>query len=116
MGTKEIIFSSNLNTFMSLNGYTQTSLAKRLGVSSQAVSKWSRGVAIPRMEMIDKICELFGVSKYQLCEVIQNADTMYKAKYVDRLMKYFELLNAEGLSKVLDYAEDLSPKYYEEQK
>lgn len=43
-------------------GYSQESLARQLGVSRQAVSKWERGEAAPEMENLILLAGLFGVS------------------------------------------------------
>lgn len=40
---------------------TQEEMAKRLGISAQAVSKWENGGA-PDIEMLPQIADLFGVS------------------------------------------------------
>ncbi|MCI8462675.1 MAG: helix-turn-helix domain-containing protein [Lachnospiraceae bacterium] len=42
-------------------GMTQEDVAKQVGVSSQAVSKWENG-GVPDTELLPKIAELFGVS------------------------------------------------------
>ena len=42
--------------------YTQRELAERLGVSSQAVSKWENGVACPDVTLIYELSRLLDVS------------------------------------------------------
>lgn len=44
------------------NGWSQEELADQLGVSRQSVSKWEGGQAIPDLQKILKMAELFGVS------------------------------------------------------
>lgn len=44
------------------NGYSQYTLADKLEISRQAVSKWERGVAIPSTETLIKLSEAFKVS------------------------------------------------------
>ena len=44
------------------SGYTQGSLAKELGVSQQAVSKWENGSAEPSVEVLIKLSEIFNCS------------------------------------------------------
>lgn len=41
---------------------TQDQLAKKLGVSYQAISKWENNKNAPDVALIPKIAELFGVS------------------------------------------------------
>ena len=43
-------------------GYSQEALARQLGVSRQAVSKWERGEAAPEMENLILLAGLFEVS------------------------------------------------------
>ena len=44
------------------NGWSQEELANQLGVSRQAVSKWESAGAIPDLQRILQMSELFGVS------------------------------------------------------
>ena len=44
------------------DGKTQDALASDLGVTSQAVSRWEKGICYPDMEMIPSIAHYFGVS------------------------------------------------------
>ncbi len=43
-------------------GMTQEQLGERLGASRQAVSKWEAGKAVPELDLIIKMGELFGVT------------------------------------------------------
>lgn len=43
-------------------GLSQDALAEQLGVSRQAVSKWERDEAVPELDKIVRLSELFGVS------------------------------------------------------
>lgn len=42
-------------------GLTQVALAEKLGISSQAISKWERGQAFPDVSRLDELAELLGV-------------------------------------------------------
>lgn len=44
------------------NGWSQEELADKLGVSRQAVSKWESAQAVPDMNRVIKLSEIFGVS------------------------------------------------------
>ena len=49
-------------------GYTQTYLAKKLGVSRSAVNGWEMSVAIPSLANIIELSKIFNVSAdYLLC-------------------------------------------------
>lgn len=43
-------------------GYTQTDLAKLVGVKQSCVSKWERGATLPDSDMIVSLCKLFQIS------------------------------------------------------
>ena len=43
-------------------GVTQEAMARRLGVSAQAVSKWERGAAAPDIAMLPELSVYLGVS------------------------------------------------------
>lgn len=43
-------------------GITQEMLAEKLNLSSQAVSKWERGVSVPDIQLLPKLSAFFGVS------------------------------------------------------
>ena len=43
-------------------GLTQEQLAKKIGISYQAVSKWENGVALPDVSLVPTIAGFFGVS------------------------------------------------------
>ena len=46
----------------SMRSWSQVTLAKRLGVTKQAVSNWEYGNIQPSIEMLLRLAKLFGVS------------------------------------------------------
>ena len=55
-------FGATLAELRKANGLTQLDLADKLGVTDKAVSKWERDLAMPEVENLIKISDLFGVS------------------------------------------------------
>ncbi len=55
-------FSEKLYALRTQYGYSQESLAEKLGVSRQAISKWELGTAMPDTEKIITISDTFDVS------------------------------------------------------
>lgn len=56
-------------------GLTQEQLADRLGVTRQSVSKWEGGAAMPELEKLVALSELFGVSvDYLVKDVIEEPE------------------------------------------
>lgn len=43
-------------------GLKQTDLAIRLNVNRKTIMAWEKGKSLPSVDMIDAICEFFGVS------------------------------------------------------
>ncbi len=63
------IISKYLQFLRKSNNYTQDDLAKEIGISRQAVSKWENGTTIPNLEVLLKISKLYDMmlgSKAQL--------------------------------------------------
>lgn len=52
----------NIASLRRAAGLTQEMLADRLGVTSQAVSKWERQISCPDMSLLPTIAEVFGVT------------------------------------------------------
>lgn len=68
------LFSSRLQYLLEINRMKQNDLSNVLGVSESTVGKWILKKAIPRMGMIQKMSEYFGVSiKYFLEEDCNDA-------------------------------------------
>lgn len=55
-------FNERLYQLRKKNGLTQTDVAERLGISRQAVSRWEIGVAVPTVEKLKELSELYGIS------------------------------------------------------
>lgn len=53
---------NNLKFFRKKNGYTQEQIAERIGVSRQAVAKWEKGEALPDIENIVALADIYGVT------------------------------------------------------
>ena len=55
-------------------GITQEELAEQMHVSPQSVSKWEMNQALPQIDKVLQLCELFGVSTDTLLkEPAENA-------------------------------------------
>lgn len=53
---------NNIKQLRQQKNLTQKQVAEKLGVSSQAVSKWENNVNTPDIALLPEIAELFGVS------------------------------------------------------
>ena len=108
------IMTLNLKTYMDKYNYTQTSLAKVIGVVPQTISKWCRGISSPDWVYIDKLCELFHCTRSQLLEEVQTDETIRKAEALKKFLVYYEQLNADGIEKLTEYVKDLNARYFKD--
>lgn len=51
-----------LKTLRINKGLRQADMATKLNVNRKTISAWEKGKSLPSVDMIDAICELFGVS------------------------------------------------------
>lgn len=48
------------------NGYTQASLAEKLGITDRAISKWENGKSMPDVSIMLELCELLQINVNEL--------------------------------------------------
>ncbi len=51
-----------LKTLRINKGLRQADMASALNVNRKTISAWEKGKSLPAVDMVDAICELFGVS------------------------------------------------------
>lgn len=78
------------------NGYTQSALAKALGISRSAVNAWEMGVSVPSAQYLVELSKLFNVSADFLLD-LNRTETIditpldeEEKQIIHSLMKYFE--------------------------
>lgn len=62
------IISKYLQFLRKSHNHTQDDLAKKLGISRQAVSKWETGMAIPDLEVLLEISKLYNITINDILE------------------------------------------------
>ena len=65
--------AANIKKYLGLSGITQSELAGKLGVSKSAVSAWCTGQKSPRMDKIDKMCEIFGCKRSDFVVSVESS-------------------------------------------
>ena len=55
-----------ISKFRKAKGLTQEELASRLGVSSQAVSKWENDASCPDISLLPQLCQVLGITSDEL--------------------------------------------------
>ena len=73
------------------DGRTQETLARELGVTAQAVSRWEKGICYPDMEMIPSVANCFGVSIDELFGYDNE-----RSKRVDALAERIDGMNRQN--------------------
>lgn len=70
MGEEETrkAFSTNLRYYMDRDGLNQADISRLLGVSESAVGKWMKMKSTPRMGIVEKLSNYFGINKSDLLE------------------------------------------------
>ncbi len=98
------IFSDNLKYYMDLFRLSQITLGEKLGVSNATVSTWCLGQKMPRMDKIDKMCELFNCKRSSLLEA-RNASDLVQAKRIPVLGRIAAGHLTDAVENVIDYVE-----------
>ena len=92
---------------MDSRNLSQNELAKYLGVSPTSVNNWCRGLKSPRMDKVDKICELFGISRSDLMNEHPDDEPTYYIK-PEAAEAAKELYERDELRVLFDAARDVS--------
>ena len=61
-------FGQRLSRIRKEKGFTQNEIADKVGVTSQAVSKWENDLASPDIDILLKLSEIFDISIDELLE------------------------------------------------
>ena len=80
-------------------GFTQESLAEKLGVSSQAVSKWENDISCPDIGLLPQLCKVLGITTDEL--LTGNSQTVrmlpeQERKPLEELMFRLRINSADG--------------------
>ena len=103
-------FAQNLKFYLKQANRTQADLAEYMNVSTASISNWCTGNKIPRMDKVDKLCELFDINRSDL---IEDKDTEHKQSYylnpeTSRIAQ--KIYDNKELSVLFDAAQDAEPE------
>ena len=68
------------------NNMTQTQLADKLNINSNAISKWENGITLPNEENITKLNKIFNVS---IDDIYNNSSIDNKRNIKEHILEYF---------------------------
>ena len=60
------LFAAKLRFYLEKNQMSQADLANKLGVGTTSVYNWCSGLKTPRMDKVDKMCEIFRIPRSAL--------------------------------------------------
>ncbi|SDI95437.1 helix-turn-helix domain-containing protein [Alteribacillus bidgolensis] len=63
---EELLWASRIRAFRKLKGYTQESLADKMGVSVSIFGQVERGSRIPDDKFLENVVEALGITKEEL--------------------------------------------------
>lgn len=90
------------------SGMSQETLAEKIGVSRQAISKWEMGDAVPELSKLKSLCETFGVTADWMISEDEPGEAPKKepVRYPDRTGRFDDLTD-----RIADGAEKLFKKH-----
>ncbi|MBQ9387923.1 MAG: helix-turn-helix transcriptional regulator [Lachnospiraceae bacterium] len=93
------IFAANLNYYLSVSPHTRTELAEYVGVSTASISNWCKGIKLPRMDKVDKMCDFFGITRAKLLHDYSESAPTSSAD----IHRKIDLLDEQDLDDLNDY-------------
>lgn len=75
------IFSKRLLYYMNYYKMSQKALASKMDVSEATVSNWVKGIKSPRIDKVDKLCEVFNCRRVDLIEEPQGIELEFINNY-----------------------------------
>lgn len=79
-------FGSMIAALRKEKGMTQVELAKKMGVTDKAVSKWERDLSFPDVNTIPKLAEIFNVTVDELMQVKTNTSASPSNKKISEMV------------------------------
>ena len=104
----QVLLSERIQRERSRSGFTQEELARRLGVSKAAVSKWECGQSMPDISLLPKIASLFSITIDQLFGYEPIASEGKREEVRARLLA----LLGENTAEACGYAEEQSALHW----
>lgn len=90
------ILGTQISSLRNKYGMTQEELALKIDVSKQTISNWETGLKTPRMGAIQKLSDLFNVSK---SFIIEGSDDLS-----DEFSLVYNQLNSKNKREVIEFA------------
>lgn len=109
-------FGATIAALRKQKGMTQLELARQMGVTDKAVSKWERDLSFPDVASLPKLAEVLGTSVGELLEVKSAAQEEPKAStakvpaLVELVLKAVALAMGVGVT-ALTIMDEIEPRH-----
>ena len=109
-------FGATIAALRKQKGMTQLELARQMGVTNKAVSKWERDLSFPDVASLPKLAEVLGTSVDELLEVKSAAQEEPKAStakvpaLVELVLKAVALAMGVGVT-ALTIMDEIEPRH-----
>lgn len=113
---QRIVFSKNLNKYLSLYNKTQKEVADAIGVIPSTFNTWCQGIALPRMGKVQALADYFHINKSDLIDEHTDDQKFLHASKVSILQRAEEneKLTEEQLDDILSYAKYRYPNAFKD--
>lgn len=95
------------------NSITQDRLSQYLGISSQAISKWENGTALPDITLVPKLSSFFGVSTDELFSINPEITDKKLLEYKEKAREFKKVFDYESVARLMEQALEEYPSNYE---
>ena len=93
-----------------MRAVNDSTVARETGIGRSTFSEWKKGTYTPKLEKLQKIANYFNVPVSAFTEDDKPASIALRSDETALLSSY-NSLNNTGKEKVVNYADDLHPKY-----
>lgn len=98
----KIVFSSNLNYYLSVHNKTQKEVADELDISPSTFSSWCTGQKMPRMDKVELLARYFNIQKSDLIEPPKEKKNKFVVPVLGIVIAGYPI---EAVENILDYEE-----------
>lgn len=102
---QKIVFSRNLNKYISRCGKSQKEIADSIGVSPQTFNTWTQGIAMPRMGKVQLLADYFSINKSDLIENQRSGATVVQATRIPVLGRVSAGIPINAVTEIIDTEE-----------
>lgn len=100
-----VLVGANITAYRRLRNWSQAELAEKLEITAVSLSRIERGLASPRFQTIEKLCQIFGCSAADL--FISSSETYNTSSVFSDLSSYSARLEEQQKQEIAFMAEKI---------